>query len=129
MKKTIKQKIGCGFLLTIIVMIPVIWISNMFSSEDDPVPLTPEEIRRNEISKCFSVWNGSHIKLRELVKSNMNDPNSFEHVETLYSDYGDTLIVSMRYRGKNRFGGVVPGFIKVRTLTKTCDVIQILEQN
>ena len=57
----------------------------------------------------FSGWDGSNPELVEYVKSRMNDPNSFEHVETKFYEHdgGDKLRIVMTYRGKNGFGGVV----------------------
>ena len=37
----------------------------------------------------------------------MNNPDSYEHVETRYTDMGDHLRVATKYRGTNAFGGVV----------------------
>ena len=37
----------------------------------------------------------------------MNDPKSFEHIETTYTDKGDYLLVYMKFRGKNSFGAKV----------------------
>jgi hypothetical protein len=63
---------------------------------------------RNElISEQFSGWDGSHIKLVSHVKELMNEPGSFDHVSTKYWDKGDYLLVRMRFRGRNGFGGVV----------------------
>ena len=41
----------------------------------------------------------------------MNDPKSYEHVETVYWDMDDHLIVRTKFRGKNVFGGVVLNWI------------------
>jgi len=63
--------------------------------------------RKERILKQFSSWDGSHNNLKKWVKNNMNDPKSFEHVETTYTDKGDYLLVYMKYRGKNSFGAKV----------------------
>jgi hypothetical protein len=68
---------------------------------------TPEEIRKKRISHAFSSWDGSHRGLESTIKKAMNDPNSFEHVQTTYSDNGNYLTVAMVYRGKNLYGGMV----------------------
>jgi uncharacterized protein YhaN len=70
--------------------------------------------RTEEIEKSFSGWDGSHTGLVKYVKNNLNDADSFEHVETKYFDLGDYLIVNMRYRAKNAFGAKVLGFIKAK---------------
>ncbi|MBN2789430.1 MAG: zinc ribbon domain-containing protein [Candidatus Delongbacteria bacterium] len=65
------------------------------------------ESRKERIEGQFSVWDGSHRNLEKLIKKSMNDPNSYEHVDTGYSDKGSYLLVQTLYRGKNGFGGVV----------------------
>jgi len=63
----------------------------------------------------FSSWDGSHRGLTKVIKESMNDPKSYEHVETVYWDKGDRLIVQTTFRGKNGFGGVVKNRVKAET--------------
>lgn len=58
---------------------------------------------------CLSPWNGSHREFVKLVKDRMNDPDSFEHVETRVTPVqGDGKhIITMQFRGRNAFGGIV----------------------
>lgn len=76
----------------------------------------------------FSVWNGSNTYLVDLIKENLNDAKSFEHVKTTYVDKGDRLIVKMTYRAKNAFGGVI-----LQNVTATSDyktgIIKVTSQN
>lgn len=76
-------------------------------------PKSEAEIRKEKISKAFSAWDGSNKNLVASVKEVMNDPESFEHVETRYREQGDSLFLIMTFRGKNAFGGVI-------TNTVTC---------
>lgn len=81
---------------------------------------TPEaKARREQLIKAqFSLWNGSHIKLTQAIKTSMNDPSSYEHVETTYIDPpGERLVVTTTFRGKNAFGGVV-----LNTITAIVDM-------
>ncbi len=66
-----------------------------------------EEARRKKIEEQFSAWDGSHYNLTRYIKKCMNDPKSYEHVETRYSDRGDHILIITSFRGKNVFGGVV----------------------
>jgi len=66
-----------------------------------------KEAENDRLAAHFSQWDGSHPAVVEAVKSQMNDPSSFRHVETTAVGKGDTIIVSMTYRGTNAFGGVV----------------------
>lgn len=63
--------------------------------------------RKEKILKQFSSWDNSHKNLKRWIKDNMNDPKSFEHVKTTYTDKGDYLLIYMNYRGKNSFGATV----------------------
>lgn len=73
--------------------------------------------RKKRIESGFSAWNGSHIALTRIIKESMNDPKSYEHVDTSYGDRGDHLVVKTTFRGKNAFGGVVLNWI-----TAKCDL-------
>ena len=73
-----------------------------------PEPKTASEVRHDRIKKAFSAYDGSHRNLEDWVKRKMNDPKSYEHVETKYREVGkDSIFVIMQFRGKNGFGGVV----------------------
>lgn len=83
-------------------------------------PKTPAQIAKEKeqkekeayqqwINNQFSPWDGSHINLVKMVKEKMNNPKSFEHVETTYENkgYKKGITVLMTYRGTNAFGAVV----------------------
>ena len=109
-----KKEMGCGGLLVIGFL--AMFIYGTFSSigDDDsstsktpPVPKTAEQIRADKVHSAFSGWNGAHRELEKLVKNNLNDPDSYEHIETRYNDNVDHIYVVMKYRAKNGFGGYV----------------------
>lgn len=60
---------------------------------------------------CLSSWNGSHREVVSIIKSALNDPDSFEHDETVVSPANNDgrHRFRMRYRAKNAFGGLVIG--------------------
>jgi len=86
-----------------------------------------DKARTEMIEKQFSTWDGSHTKLSRLIKDSMNDPDSYEHVETKYWDMKDHLIVNTIFRGKNSFGGVVKNNVKAK-ISLDGENIEILEQ-
>ena len=57
----------------------------------------------------------------------MNDPGSYEHVETVYGDMGNHLVVRTTFRGKNAFGGVVSNWVKAKT-DLDGNVLEVIEQ-
>ncbi|WP_144555443.1 hypothetical protein [Bacillus sp. X1(2014)] len=61
------------------------------------------------IESLFSPWDGSIREVNDMIKENMNDPDSFKHVETRYSDLGfeKGIRFIVKFRGTNAFGGVV----------------------
>lgn len=63
--------------------------------------------RTKKIEGQFSGWDGSHRNFESLIKDAMNDPDSYEHVETRYKDMGKYIRVYCTFRGKNAFGGLV----------------------
>jgi multisubunit Na+/H+ antiporter MnhC subunit len=87
-----------------------------------------KEAYQNWVNSQFSAWDGSHTALKELVKENMNDPDSFDHVETTYADKKTYLLVRMKYRGTNAFGGVVTNVVIAKSDYKT-NTIKIITNN
>jgi len=82
---------------------------------------------KEQIEKYFSAWDGSHLGLTKLIKDSMNDPDSYKHVETVYGDKGDYLIVETTYRGTNVFGGVVTNRVMAK-VDLNGNVIEVLSQ-
>lgn len=64
---------------------------------------------KEKIKRQFNLFNGSNIYFVEAVKKNMHDPSSFKHVETTYvfDEPTNTIVVRMKFRGKNAVGGTV----------------------
>ena len=78
-----------------------------FASKEGERAGAARAARKEIISRHFSSWDGSHDGLTAYIKEHMNDPGSFKHVETRYTDHGDYLTVTTQYRGKNAFGAIV----------------------
>lgn len=87
--------------------------------------VTQKEISEKDIDRQFSSWDGSHMKLVKAVKNAMNDPNSYEHVQTSYIREGKVLFVKMDYRGKNGFGALVKTSVLGQVDANTGDVITV----
>jgi hypothetical protein len=94
---------------------------------NDAIAHNITEARQSEIEKQFSSWDGSHIELEKIIKSSMNNPDSFVHVQTVYSDMGDYILVKTTFRGTNAFGGVVTNWIRAK-FTLNGDLIEIVDQ-
>lgn len=86
-----------------------------------------EKARTAEIESQFSAWDGSHRNLTRFIKDSMNDPKSYDHVETTYIDKGDYLIVKTTFRGSNAFGGIVINTVEAK-VSLDGDILEILDQ-
>ncbi|MFP9114436.1 hypothetical protein ACLI1A_10875 [Flavobacterium sp. RHBU_3] len=87
-----------------------------------------EEYEKNRADfeeSCLSSWDGSNRELVKIVKKNMNDPDSFEHVETSYKLYNDYAVVIMQFRGKNAFNGTVLNSVTAKVSLEDCSVISV----
>ncbi len=73
-----------------------------------------EAVRKKQIEAQFSAWDGSHRNLERAIEQSMNDPDSYEHVETVYWDMKSHLVVKTTFRGKNAFGGLVINWVKAK---------------
>lgn len=113
---------GCLWAIVFVVVFGLI-ISMCIGSSDEGK--TADELL---IEKHFSAWDGSHIELVKKVKSNLKDPDSYEHINTTYRIEGDTIWVFMNYRAKNSFGGYTTGGITGITDKQTGKVIDWMEQ-
>lgn len=63
--------------------------------------------RHEQIQRQFSPWDGSHKGLERYIKKNLKNPDSYDHVQTVYGDKGDHLIIETTYRATNSFNAVV----------------------
>ena len=87
-----------------------------------------EKKRIEQYETCFSPWDGSHTKLKYFIKDNMNDPGSFDHVETTYRDLTTYLIVKTTFRGTNQFGAKVKNSVRAKvSADDKCTLLEILE--
>lgn len=138
----VKSRIGCLGLIGIFILIGIIGSflgksnktntkSSTSSTSKVSTPAetkSPEQIREERIKRGFSAWDGSHRGLERVIKKTMNDPDSYKHVETVYWDKGDYLIVKTTFRGKNAFGGVVKNWVKAKA-DLDGNIIQIISQD
>ncbi len=103
-KKEKKKSSGCAIVLLSLIIgfgVLIAISGNVNQEEKDP--------RQIRIERGFSAWDGPHLRLTRMVKAQLRDPKSFEHIETKFSDEGDHLLVYMSYRARNGFGGMTTG--------------------
>jgi len=125
-KKEEGKKVGQGCLVLVAIVIVIVVIISISSNGEKP-ELTEEEQRTEMIEEEFNPWDGSHYELTKVIKDSMHDPGSYEHVETVYGDRGDYLIVETTFRGKNVYGGVVTNIMRAK-VSLDGEVLEILSQ-
>lgn len=123
-EKTNSKKQNITGALVLVVIVAIIYAT---CSDSDAAPLSAAEQHKKRIEEQFSAWDGSHTNLKKMIKDNMNDPDSYENVETNYFDMDSFVIINQTYTGKNAFGGRVKGFVKAKADTLG-NIIEIIEQ-
>lgn len=53
------------------------------------------QARKDWIGSQFSIWNGAHKDLEDIIKRNLNDEKSYKHIETNYIDCNDQTMCDM----------------------------------
>lgn len=103
------------FIGAVVLTVPLLFISKPTEKElfaDTPgighvnapdFTLTPTE----QADKQFSGWDGSHSILTRRIKDRMDDPSSYEHVETKQIVTDEGVVIHAKFRGKNKFGVLV----------------------
>lgn len=116
--------------LLAVIVLPVLAIVIFGGSGDSSQssqrtkPVTHQDV----IEQQFSGWDGSHKNLTKLIKQNMHDPDSYEHVETRYSEVdANTLYVVTTYRGNNAFGAKVLNKVEAE-VSVNGEVLKILSE-
>ena len=87
----------------------------------------PSKKDEEKIKELWDPWNGSIPSLVRAVKQCMNNPSSFEHVETRASQgiNGRTIDVIMTFRGKNAFNALVVNTVYAKVNIDNCSVSEI----
>lgn len=110
MQRATKLIIAAGIVLIVLI------IRGFYRESKDTKMQTPkqialeqakreEKIRHNKIDYALS-------QFKDMIKGQMNDPNSFEMVKRAYDkedtgDTGDTVKLMIVFRGKNALGSMV----------------------
>lgn len=94
--------------LALVILIVAFAPSNDAVKPVQTVEQTGEQKAKDAIKMQFSQWDGSHHKTERAIKAALNDPDSYEHVETRAWPRNDgTIRVVTKFRAKNGFGGVM----------------------
>lgn len=99
---------------------------------NDPDSMLVQYLNYDAYENQFSKWDSSHYKSVALIKSLMNDPSSYKHVNTnhrlVMTGPERYTLVSTTFRARNGFGGIVTHTIVTKANIYTGDIIEVVEQ-
>ena len=83
------------------------------------------ESSKEKLSACLSSWSGNR-ELSQMVKSSLNNPRSYEYVETsaVETTSGNVLF---RFRAENPYGAIMPAHVFATIDPETCRVTSMRE--
>ena len=144
-----KRKIIVGCLVGIAVLLVVSAIVSAFESEETKAAraeATAVAIQVKESEKaaeresglhCLSAWDGHHDGFQNLVKQQLNDPDSLEARETLVGKVGVPIstfegrtgqhIIVMDYTAKNQLGGTVRAEAVGYVNSESCEAVDVVK--
>lgn len=67
------------------------------------------ETKKLRLKRLFSAYDNSCPTIERAIKKSMNNPKSYEHVETKYDIKGESIMVYCKFRGTNAFNAIVQG--------------------
>lgn len=79
-----------------------------------------------DIESQFSTWDGSHRKLERYIKNQLNDSDSYQHIETRYNPDITPMQVATKFRAKNAYGALMINHVLAQ-VTDEGEVIRILK--
>lgn len=86
-------------------------------------PQAPTEQPSDDKPKCLSSLDGSHEEFKREVQKSLNDPDSFEHVETRIGSIGPNgaHLMKMDFRARNAFGALILSTATARVWNDDCE--------
>ena len=81
----------------------------VLSKDKKDIEKYEEHVKKEEkIREFVNSYDDSYRPLVSYIKENMNDPKSYEHIQTGYNIKGEnTVTIVTRFRGTNKFGALV----------------------
>lgn len=96
------------------------------SDAEQPAETEEDPTLFDRLGSDLSSWNSSYRPLVELTKQSMNNPGSFEHVESRFREIGDDRVhVIMVFRGENAYGGTVTNTVEATADIDTGEILSV----
>lgn len=97
----------------------------------DPAKFKEDQARYSyfDLKGQFSSWDGAHSETEKRIKEAMNNPKSYEHVETGYriidGKDGFYMLVNTKFRGTNAYGAVMTNSITAKVNPENGQVLEM----
>jgi len=93
------------FWISLSILVLVIVISIASGGSDNSKSDKPVVTRKERVDALFSDWDGDQDAVKDWIKSQLNDPDSYKNIATKFKDEGDSILVRTEFTAKNGFGG------------------------
>lgn len=99
------------------------------------IPSNVEKIGTNGVSEqntssfgdnCINGWTGGCKAIEKYLRDNLDDPDSYENIETKFWDMNGYEVVVTKYRSRNQYGAKSISTIKAK-VSYNCKLIEIIE--
>lgn len=130
-KKSNPKDVKKGCLILSVVMVLITLTIVLTCENKSEKPLSKQELRDKKISNLI-YGNGQksiNTKLIQLVKNDLNDPDSMENIEISYVDKDTVIFITQRFTAKNIYGGTLRNevVVTVDTLGNITEIIKWLD--
>lgn len=100
--ESVKSQLQGLFVILTIIGLGLALVDYLLPSMNGIEKIDP----KTQIESGFS-WDGSHKEFTQVIRSGLNNPDSFIHVRTTYVKTGKYLIITMVYRASNAFNAII----------------------
>lgn len=111
--KEFARKLFVAFLIMFVG--PMLFFKIACSGKE--VKLSKSELHKKNIEKMFLWDGGPQRELFNLVNNDLNDPKSFEHINTYWIEGNGAISIIMTFTAKNGFGGTMKKTVSVESDT------------
>lgn len=130
-KKSNPKDVKKGCLILSVLLVLIISIAVITCESEPDIQLSEQELRDNKINELL-YGNGMkavNIQLIQLVKKNLNDPDSMGNIEVSYIDNDSIILVTQKFTAKNAFGGTLREevVVSIDTLGNILEVIKWID--
>ncbi len=124
---SIRKKIEIYLIAWVLIIWWVIYTQLKTWPVLEAVPsYTSESKSSSSRESCFSSRDWRHENVSKAIKNSMNDPDSYEHVETKYShNWANNIIVTTKVRWKNTFWAKILKEYVFQT-DENCNIVSVL---